>query len=472
MPLASNQESLGEYPRDRDGLMLINGGLDIPFGRPDFSLDPEVIEPEELKISLTQLGRKFSDIMVTEGQKVAAGDELARADAVKLCAPVAGEVAEVSPSRRREDGFIRIKTAEGAETPLTPPGENASPEEMRTFAAKAGLWNSIMSGMLSEPPLASEDPKAIIVRCVFAEPHLPRGADLIRHNLDAFIDGLKIIQKMSGGYASILLTIPKIASALGAEIRNYLRGEAFVHVVDVPIKYPVGNPLLLCTTLGRHRNIGPESMWVVDPQLVLALTRAFKEGHFWGTRQITVSGPAIEKSIRVKVPVGTSVRSILEGRTGKYSLEQCAVLRGGLYTGERIGPEENIQVRDSALTVIPEDEPPEFLGWQNPGLERHSWTWLFGSWLRPYGPFTPRTLVRGDRRTCIHCGFCRDACPAGLYPHHLNRLVTHDLIEEAEEAGLLNCMECGSCSYGCVGKLELADNIIKARHALLLESEE
>jgi Na+-transporting NADH:ubiquinone oxidoreductase subunit A len=452
--------------------MLVDGGLDIPFGRPDFSLDPDVIEPEELKISLTQLDRKFSDIMVTEGKKVEAGDELAYADAVALSAPVAGEVTEISPARRREKGFIRIKVTGGSDKKLTPPGEKASIEEMRTFAAKAGLWNSIMSGMMLEPPLAKEDPKAIIVRCVFAEPHLPRGADLIRHNLDAFIDGLKIIQKMGGGYASILLTIPKIASALGTEIRNYLRGEAFVHVVDVPVRYPVGNPLFLCSTLGRHRNIGPESMWVVDPQLILALSHAFKNGKFWGTRQVTVSGPAIEKSIRVKVPVGTSVRTILDGRTGEYSLDQCAILRGGLYTGERICPDENIQVRDSALTVIPEDESPEFLGWQSPGFERHSWTWLFGSWLRPYGPFRPQTLVRGDRRTCVHCGFCHDACPAGLYPHHLNRLVTHDLIEEAEEAGLLNCVECGSCSYGCVGKLELADNIIKARRALLLEGEE
>ena len=42
-----------------------------------------------------------------------------------------------------------------------------------------------------------------------------------------------------------------------------------------------------------------------------------------------------------------------------------------------------------------------------------------------------------------------------LVPTMLARLVEHQRWEEAEANGLLNCFECGSCSYGCPSQIHL-----------------
>ena len=138
-------------------------------------------------------------------------------------------------------------------------------------------------------------------------------------------------------------------------------------------------------------------------------------------------------------------------------------LRGGIYSGVRAGAEEGLGYGDRAVTVIAEDEEAQLLGWMRLGGDRHSWTGLFGG--RFCGPeaFRVRTLVRGGVRACIGLWVLSGGVPAGLYPHHLHRLVTHDLLEEAEQMGLLNCVECHCCSYGCVSKIELSRDIVAAR---------
>ncbi len=68
-------------------------------------------------------------------------------------------------------------------------------------------------------------------------------------------------------------------------------------------------------------------------------------------------------------------------------------------------------------------------------------------------------LARKDARTdpvpCIRCGSCVDACPWGLWPVTLFRLVEHGDTERAVREGILECTECGSCAYACPSRVPL-----------------
>ena len=60
-----------------------------------------------------------------------------------------------------------------------------------------------------------------------------------------------------------------------------------------------------------------------------------------------------------------------------------------------------------------------------------------------------------QERPCISCAHCVDACPMGLLPKMLGQFVKHEMFEEAEAHHVLDCIECGSCSFVCPSNINL-----------------
>ena len=468
MPIAQRSQGIAAYRQGVAGQLDLSGGLAVQFAKPSFGALESCGLIRTLNLSLRQNRQRLNRLYVRPGQAVQVGTLLAEGEQTQLYCPCSGTIQTVVPDKRKAPGYIEIAAAaQPSETPKPAFRWGGSTEENRRLVRQMGIWDSIQQGMQMTPPALDDQPSEVIVRCVFAEPGQIPGSIIIRKHLPEFIRGLKYLYELAGSYAPLIMTVPTEEGRLGQQIREQLRGQAFVHITTVPIRYPVENGLLLANLLGSQRGLGPDHFWVVDPQLVVALTEAIEKGCFWSHRYVSLIGPALQKPVALRVPLGAPLGELARPLLGDTRLEDCALLRGGLYTGKRAVPQEGLRLGDAVVWVVPETETPELLGWLHPGTERHSWTRTVLSGLVGKTVFRPRTLLRGSRRPCIGCGFCRDACPAGLYPHQLHRLVTHDLIEEAEQLGLLNCVECHSCSYGCVSKIELSHEIIHARRTLL-----
>ena len=60
---------------------------------------------------------------------------------------------------------------------------------------------------------------------------------------------------------------------------------------------------------------------------------------------------------------------------------------------------------------------------------------------------------------CLHCGNCIEACPFGLNPTLLYKLIDHLRYEEALERDLMDCKECGCCAYVCPACIPLVQGI-------------
>lgn len=71
----------------------------------------------------------------------------------------------------------------------------------------------------------------------------------------------------------------------------------------------------------------------------------------------------------------------------------------------------------------------------------------------------------GPELPCIRCGFCADACPAGLQPQRLLRELLAGRPGAALAQGLADCSECGRCDVICPSGIALAARFIDAKAA-------
>ena len=67
--------------------------------------------------------------------------------------------------------------------------------------------------------------------------------------------------------------------------------------------------------------------------------------------------------------------------------------------------------------------------------------------------------LRGETRPCLRCGKCVSACPMGLQPFMLHALSDLKRYEDCEHYGIMNCIECGCCSFSCPSFRPLVDMI-------------
>lgn len=63
-----------------------------------------------------------------------------------------------------------------------------------------------------------------------------------------------------------------------------------------------------------------------------------------------------------------------------------------------------------------------------------------------------------EENPCIRCGRCVNACPMNLLPLTMNALVRNNKIEELGKYHIMDCMECGSCSFVCPSKRHLVQS--------------
>jgi electron transport complex protein RnfC len=66
---------------------------------------------------------------------------------------------------------------------------------------------------------------------------------------------------------------------------------------------------------------------------------------------------------------------------------------------------------------------------------------------------------RPKSQVCIRCTKCVSACPMGLEPYLLMTLAEKEMFENVEKNRVLDCIECGSCSYICPSSRKLLDFI-------------
>lgn len=198
-----------------------------------------------------------------------------------------------------------------------------------------------------------------------------------------------------------------------------------VRLMAVKAKYPQGaEKLMVQSATGR---IVPEGglpsdvgCVVMNVGSVAFISRYLKTGKPLVSRSVTVSGGAIKNPKNLRVPIGTSVQTLID-YCGGFGEQPEKILAGGPMMGTALF--------DTSVPLLKNNNAVLAL--------------------------THKECKRKKETSCIHCGSCVDACPMSLIPTLLVKLAKKSEGEELVKNGINICMECGSCSYSCPAGIDL-----------------
>ena len=77
--------------------------------------------------------------------------------------------------------------------------------------------------------------------------------------------------------------------------------------------------------------------------------------------------------------------------------------------------------------------------------------------------FTEEEDRNVENPTCIRCGKCITVCPMGLEPVYMYAYFKKGDFENMKKYHILDCFECGSCSYNCPGRMPLTHSFKTAK---------
>ncbi len=454
--------------------MKQNAGYNLLLeGRPsdEVQIPPE---PEILHLPLWSRRFTFTEIEVTDGERVRQGQVLARDPknhAIPLLAPREGTVRPGKYKKHLTMEDIELQDEEPFEADEKeveiPEGISFGGME-RYKLLELGAWQFFQEARTGRLPNPLDTPTAIVVNTLGYEPYTARGEVITEKRSGAFLNGLKCLSSIFEG-VTLYLALRDEETGFKGEPAGKTEGLNAFERLEVPSKYPQDNPALLARRAGI--NLAVEKVWNIDAAGVLAINRAENFSLPATVRIISLGGPPVKRPTHLKAVTGYPLEKILEGRL-EIQMENCRIVNGGVFTGDEVEKDMmGLPAECTGLTVVEEQKERKFLAFLRPGIDRRSYSRTFLSSLRP--GFTERldTGKWGENRPCVCCGYCERVCPAGIMPNLIHRHLYGDDIEEAERLRLDLCVGCGLCSYVCPSKIDLREQILKTQQELRHEHE-
>ncbi|MCH6198117.1 Na(+)-translocating NADH-quinone reductase subunit A [Aquiflexum sp. LQ15W] len=385
------------------------------------------------------IGMQRPKVTVNEGDSVKAGTPILfdkAMESVQYVAPVSGEIVEIKRGEKRK--LLEIKILADAEISFES-FEKFTESSLKTLSkevaiaqlCKGGVWPQLIQrpfGIVANP---QDSPKSIFISGFDTHPLAPDYAFTYKGEERYFQAGVLVLQKLTSGKVHLGLELDSEIAPVFANVQG-------VQVNKFSGPHPAGN-------VGIHiHHVDPinkgEIVWTISPFGVIQIGKLFLEGRYDASKIVAVTGSEAMKALYAKTYLGACVDTLVNGNLKK---DHIRVVSGNVLTGEKINNDGYLGYYANQITILPEGDYYEFLGWMKPTSEKLSYHRALGllSFLKPNKEYVLDTNVRGEERAFVQTGVFESVTPMDILPVYLLKAILAEDFDEMEELGIYEVVE-------------------------------
>lgn len=428
----------------------IKKGLNLPLSGAPQQIATQGNEPARIAI----LGDDYIGLKpafeASIGDRVKTGQVLftdRKTPNVKYTSPGSGIISKINRGARRH--FLSIVLELEGNQELTFKSiqksrlQSLSRSDIIDQLLDSGLWTALRARPFGKTANPETVPHSIFVTAMDSNPLAPSIEKILEGNEENFECGLIIISKLTDG--TLHLCKAPGARMPSPSIKN-------LSETEFSGPHPSGN-------VGTHIHfldpVGPKkTVWHIDAQDAAAVGALFLSGKLNFERIVSLAGPCVGKPRLIKTRIGACMESLTRDELTGH---ENRVISGSVLSGRAaVGSVAFLGRYHQQISVIPEGNKREFLGWAAPGIHKFSLNKVLLSGFLRNPSIDFDTSLNGDFRSLVPIGNYEKVMPLDLLPTPLFRsLLVHD-IEEAEKLGCLELVEedVSLCSFVCPSKID------------------
>jgi Na+-transporting NADH:ubiquinone oxidoreductase subunit A len=426
----------------------IRRGADIKLQGAAERIKAEAPFPSSFAIKPTDFHGLTPKMVVKEGAEVKAGSVLfydKYNEHVKFTSPVSGEVAEIVRGAKRRILEVRIVADQKQAYENFDVSDLSGEEKVKSLLMASGLWAMIKQRPYDVVADPKRKPKTIVVSAFDSAP-LGADYDFILHGQnEAFQKGIDALAQLTSGKVHLNTRGGSAADAVFTTAKN-VEHNTFTG------PHPSGTPGVQIHHLDPI-NKG-EVVWTVSPQHVAIIGRFFQTGKVDMSKTIALAGSEVDKPRYLSTWIGASIKSIVEGqlKEGKNR-----IISGNVLTGDQVDMDGYLGYYSDVVTVIPEGDERQFLGWLAPNFHKYSLSRAYFSWMMPKKRYALNTNMNGEDRAYVVSGQYEDVLPMDVYPVQLIKSIMTNDIDKMEKLGIYEVApeDLALCEYACTSKMEV-----------------
>jgi Na+-translocating ferredoxin:NAD+ oxidoreductase subunit C len=268
----------------------------------------------------------------------------------------------------------------------------------------------------------------LLINGVECEPYLTSDHRLMLEKADEILVGTQLLMKALNVEKAVVGIENNKHDAI-QKLTEKAKEYKGISVTALKVKYPQGGEKQLIKAV-TDREVPSGGLPIAVGAVVsnvgtaFAVYEAIQKNKPLFERVVTITGKAVSKPSNFLVRVGTPT-SVLVEAAGGLPENSGKVISGGPMMGRAIASLDVPVTKGTSGILLMEKEESK----------------------------------RGESNPCIRCSRCVGVCPMGLEPYFLRVVSEKQLFDRAEENRIMDCIECGSCSYTCPSNLPLLDYI-------------
>ena len=399
-------------------------------------------------------------LLVKVGDKVEAGSPLffdKNNPRILFTSPVSGVVSAINRGEKRKLLSIAVEPDQTqVYKELKVVNAKASRSEIVEMLLESGLWTRIVErpyGVIANPDAT---PKSIFVSAFDSAPLAPDYNFVLKNEKAALEAGLALLARLTDG--KVHLSARKGDEGYMAEVKG-------VEYHTFSGKHPVGNVGVQIHHIDRIAK--GDIVWTVNVQDVVLMGRLAMGGKLDMTKVVAVAGSEAQKPCYKRIIAGAAVESIV----GKVA-DSVRIISGDVLTGVTTAKDGYISANANMLSLIPEGNVYELLGWAMPRLHRFSVSRAYFSWLCPKKEYKLDTNLNGGERPFVVTGLYENYLPMDVYVAYLLKACLVKDLDKMENLGIYEVLpeDLALCEFVDPSKIEMQQVLRDGINLMIKES--